>query len=171
MVDGDFLDGAALRPISDVLFYPYLILIAGWLLVQARGFVRGRGRPGKVLLGGTTAACWGVGIIATNTDWAFTVTNVLIHGVPYFGWVWVRSHRPGPGAAGFAAALAAFYGLLFGIAVLEEWAWDRAVWGEGAWSSEPWVLAATAVLAVPQVTHYVLDGVIWKRRFREGLPA
>ena len=53
----------------------------------ARVQQRLRGRAGAVgqapACSSTTAATWYVGIVATNSDLAFTVTNVLIHGVPY----------------------------------------------------------------------------------------
>ena len=45
----------------------------------------------------TTALCWHVGIITFNSDYAFTVTNVVIHGIPYlvlvywYGWMRARS--------------------------------------------------------------------------------
>ena len=50
----------------------------------------------------TTALCWGLGIVVFNSDYAFTVTNVIIHGVPYMALVYpfallgvdVRAHLP-----------------------------------------------------------------------------
>ena len=46
---------------------------------------------GKINVIVTTAACWGIGIVTTNSDWAFTVTNIFIHGVPYVAFVWANS--------------------------------------------------------------------------------
>ena len=54
-----------------------------------------RGDPsGVVLLVGECA----VGIVVFDSDYAFTVTNVIIHGVPYFAIVysWMRK-RDGAG--------------------------------------------------------------------------
>ncbi|MEL6188181.1 MAG: hypothetical protein AAFU79_26445, partial [Myxococcota bacterium] len=100
-------------------------------------------------------------ILVTNTDWAFTVTNVLIHGVPYFGFVWVTTRRSEPPAGTLLAWLAArawaFYLLLLVLAGAEELGWELS-------SETAWVAGATALLSVPQTTHYVLDGVIWRRR-------
>jgi len=44
---------------------------------------------GKHVVVATTAACWYVGIIAINADYAFTVTNAFIHGVPYLTLVYL----------------------------------------------------------------------------------
>ena len=48
---------------------------------------------GKCLIMVTTWATWYVGIVAINSDYAFLVTNVVIHGIPYlilfywYGWM------------------------------------------------------------------------------------
>jgi len=48
--------------------------------------------------------------------------------------------------------------------------WDRAMWHERSWLfGQPWDVGSLEVLmvpllAVPQLTHYILDGFIWKRR-------
>ena len=44
---------------------------------------------GKDIVVATTAVCWYVGIVFFNSDYAFTVTNVIIHGVPYFALIYV----------------------------------------------------------------------------------
>ena len=44
--------------------------------------------PGKDIVVATTALCWYVGIVAFNSDYAFTVTNVIIHGVPYLALIY-----------------------------------------------------------------------------------
>jgi hypothetical protein len=57
------------------------------------------------------------------------------------------------------------------LAYAEEMLWDRFVWQERDWlfggpiASDSWVQSVLVpLLVVPQVTHYVLDGFIWKRR-------
>ena len=61
-------------------------------------------------------------------------------------------------------------GILQLIAFLEELVWDRAVWHDRSWLfGEPWNVGAlklviVPLLALPQLTHYVLDGFIWRRR-------
>ena len=55
------------------------------------------------------------------------------------------------------------------LAYCEELVWNRAIWHEHRWlfgsdvDAEGWQLALVPLLAVPQLTHYVLDGFIWKR--------
>ena len=43
---------------------------------------------GKDIVVATTAICWYIGIVVFNSDYAFTVTNVIIHGVPYFALIY-----------------------------------------------------------------------------------
>ncbi len=65
-------------------------------------------------------------------------------------------------------------GLIAGFAYLEEGLWDGLVWREhGAvfgWfqalpdvSRAAWLAWLVPLLALPQSTHYVLDGFIWRR--------
>lgn len=134
----------------------------------------------------TTAICWYVGIVTFNSDYAFTVTNVIIHGIPYFALVFVFQQRK---QAEFAHSeteepshrrtllfrrLTIFLATLWLLAYVEEFLWDRAVWHERSWLFGEWQLVGgqsmwVALLAVPQVTHYVLDGFIWRRRSNDGL--
>lgn len=162
-VPGDFVVGLP-GWVEQAMFPLYLVLLGVFVVRQVFLLATGRGRPGKLLLVVSTAACWGVGIVATNTDWAFTVTNVLIHGVPYMAYVWVVTRREEPPARTLLAWImrhgALFYAVLLGLASLEELGWR---WSEAYGSA-----ALVAVLTVPQATHYVLDGFIWRRRPRFG---
>ena len=55
-------------------------------------------------------------------------------------------------------------------AFVEELIWDRAIWHDRAWLfGESWDVGALKLLilpllALPQLTHYILDGFIWRRR-------
>jgi hypothetical protein len=143
--------------------------------------MRGDVHPGVVLLVLSTAACWAAGIVLTNADYAFTVTNVLIHGIPYLGLTLLYGQVRGaqiPGSAlgrimraGVPVALL----LLLGLAFAEEWLWDRLVWQERAWLFGEGVAASDAslvwlvpLLSLPQTTHYALDGLVWRK---QGNPA
>ena len=143
-----------------------------------RFVIDGRWRAGKILVVGTTAACWGVGIIVTNADFTFTVTNVLIHGVPYLAYIYVLE-RAGTAARPQGSLLrgvfvpfagVAYFAILGVLAFGEEFLWDRTLWHERPevfwgpeFSVEGWRLALwMPLLAVPQATHYVLDGFIWR---------
>ncbi len=176
-VSGDFVGAFASEKLVRVLWPIYVGLL---LLFVVRQVVRWRRgiplRIGKAIVVATTAACWGVGIIATNSDWAFTVTNVLIHGVPYFGIVWVYGRQGESNGSLAARVLRAgvipFYVLLAGLAFVEELTWDRLFWhteqpiffGPAVELSPRVAMLLMPLLALPQVTHYILDGFIWRRR-------
>ena len=68
------------------------------------------------------------------------------------------------------SGLGAFLGLLVALAFAEELLWDRLVWhergwlfGNGAALGENLLAWVVPLLAVPQLTHYVLDGFLWRR--------
>ena len=137
-------------------------------------FVRGEGNPGKDMVVATTAVCWYAGIVAFNSDYAFTVTNVIIHGVPYLVLVWWYARSRAPHARTPYRWLSrwpfVFLATLWLLAYAEELLWDRGVWHErawlfgGAWDAASLKVLLIPLLALPQVTHYVLDGFIWRRR-------
>ena len=134
---------------------------------------RGLANPGKDIVVVTTAICWYVGIITFNSDYSFTVTNVIIHGVPYLVlvyWYMQGRSRTQNVPSSPVRTIAILMGTVWLFAYVEELVWDRAIWQERSWlfgeSIEVGSMATILVplLAVPQLTHYVLDGFIWKRR-------
>jgi hypothetical protein len=139
-------------------------------------FIEKRRNPGKHIVVATTAVCWYVGIVAYNSDYAFTVTNVVIHGVPYFALIYWYSRRRMEQTGGrgvyrmFARGPLFFLASLWAIAYVEELFWDRGVWHErgwlfgGAWELGALKMLLVPLLALPQLTHYVLDGFVWKRK-------
>jgi hypothetical protein len=157
-------------PLYWLAMFAYLIKsMHGWLIEK-------HGNPGKDIVVVTTAICWYAGIVAFNSDYAFTVTNVVIHGVPYFALIYWYSRRRMEQTDGrgiyriFARGPLLFLASLWAIAYLEEMVWDRGVWQDrpwlfgGAWDTGQWKLLLVPLLALPQLTHYVLDGFVWKRR-------
>lgn len=137
-------------------------------------FTQGFLNIGKDIVVATTAVCWYVGIVFFNSDYAFTVTNVIIHGVPYFALIYFYARSRRETASGFYQTLSSnwiiFLATLWALAYVEEIFWHRGVWHErnwmfGAdWDWEAWKMYLVPLLAVPQLTHYVLDGFIWKRK-------
>jgi len=180
MRTGDFLTGLPpwIAGATGILYLALLAIYVGRALAQLV-----RRQPiswGKHLVVATTAACWYVGIVATNSDYAFTITNVLIHGVPYMALVFIyarnASHEPGATNGANARLLRGARGIviflstLWLIAYVEEMVWDRALWHDREWLFGSGIdigtgaLILAPLLAVPQLTHYFLDGFLWRRR-------
>jgi hypothetical protein len=186
-VPGDFVGvsafAARLVPIFELVYW-----LAGgafvarqlWLLVGFRLL-----HLGKLTVVVTTALSWYVGIVATNSDFDFTVTNVIIHGAPYCALLWTyvreqRVHAPESlGAVIASGGVAAFLGTLLVFAFVEELLWDRLVWHDRAWLfgsgtlslGEVGLALVVPLLALPQAAHYLLDGMIWRRSETGRLPA
>lgn len=178
---GDF---AKLPVLAERIARPVYFLALG--VYAARSLygwiVRGAGNPGKDVVVVTTAACWYAGIVAYNSDYAFTVTNVIIHGVPYFALVYwyARTRRETAQQRSYrwlARGPLVFLATLWLLAYAEELLWDRSVWHERAWlfggalEVESLKVLLVPLLALPQITHYVLDGFIWRRRSNPELAA
>jgi hypothetical protein len=175
MRDGDFVTGLP-AVVAELAGWVYAALLVAYV---ARAVARRPQSWGKHVIVATTAACWYAGIVATDSDYAFTVTNVFIHGVPYLALVYVYARgaaRERASADGLTArfiarprGLLVFLATLWAIAYFEELLWDRAVWHDRSWlfggalELGPAMLVAP-LLAVPQVAHYVLDAVLWRRR-------
>jgi hypothetical protein len=117
--------------------------------------------------------------------------NVLSHGIPYMALVWFGLRKAASAnTSGFAIAeksqlrlagrwygVVVFLGSLVLLAYLEEGLWDGLVWQDhrslfGFFRRLPhitneWVLAIIVpLLSLPQSTHYVLDGFIWRKRYQ-----
>jgi hypothetical protein len=131
--------------------------------------------PRNLLLLGTAVA-WYAGIVVFNGDLAFTLLNVVSHGVPYLALVWSRRPVAAAGRGWWAGryGLALFLGVIAVFAFFEEGLWDGLVWREhgavfGGFQglpavAEPGLLMwLVPLLALPQSTHYVLDGFIWRK--------
>lgn len=173
-VDGDFLVLPAL--IEKLLFPIYITALTVYFGKSIYQWVTDRfWNPGKDIVVVTTAICWYVGIVALNSDYAFTVTNVIIHGVPYFALIYFYAKTRRENGTKFYRTIShnwlIFLASLWALAYVEELFWHRGVWHEknwlfGAnWDLEAWKMYLVPLLAVPQLTHYVLDGFIWKRKY------
>jgi hypothetical protein len=175
---GDF---ASLPALVERIAQPvYWLALSLYAVRSAYGWiVRGAGNPGKDLVVTTTAVCWYVGIVAFDSDYAFTVTNVIIHGVPYLALVYWYARTRRDAADTHYRLLSRgpviFLATLWLLAYVEELFWDRGVWHERAWlfgagwETESFKMLFVPLLALPQITHYVLDGFIWRRRGNPSL--
>ena len=140
---------------------------------------------GKWLLLGATAVAWFTGIILFNGDLTFTLINIVSHGIPYMAMIWIYQYRKrsSPAAAqnGFLRFFQLKYvpiyiGALVVLSYFEECIWDWFIWREHAdiFGSFHMGVSATVLmilvplLTMPQVTHYVLDGIIWRAGKKPG---
>jgi hypothetical protein len=183
-VEGDFVQPQLewLKITVTVLYWFLLAFYVGkesWLYYCSREL----NWPRNLLVLGTVIS-WYFGIIQFNGDLAFTMLNVVSHGIPYMALIWVSDWPIVTLSQGNSARLTVnssgwlvFFSLLGILAYLEEGLWDGLVWREHAtvfgWFqalplvTEQHLLAVVVpLLALPQMTHYVLDGFIWRRKDR-----
>jgi hypothetical protein len=154
----------------------YLYLKSGFLNI-----------PRNLIIAGT-AVSWAIGIVVFNNDLIFTATNVISHGIPYMALVWISGRRASelqpdlPVVSRLShqrffsmAWVPLFILLLGGFAYLEEGLWDGLVWQEHTdifalfallprVSDSETLTWLVPLLALPQATHYVLDGFIWRMK-------
>lgn len=130
-----------------------------------------------------TALNWYFGIVYFKSDLAFTLLNVICHGIPYITIVWLFTQKsPVDGSKSkysLQRLLLRKYGLLLflfiplALGYLEEGFWDAFVWKDHpevfAWfyalpqeTISSIIMLIVPLLITPQLTHYVLDGFIWK---------
>lgn len=149
----------------------YWMILLAYTVKAISAYRQGRGHPGKDTIVFTTWLCWYLGIVVFNSDYAFTVTNVMIHGIPYMALVyWYRQKKRGDKPVFGWNQVVLPLAMIWVLAFTEEMIWDRAVWHERSWlfgthwELESWKVLLVPLLAVPQLTHYILDGFIWKRQ-------
>jgi hypothetical protein len=169
----------------SILTFLYIITVAVYLLKEIFVWIKFRfiNIPKFLVITGTLLS-WYFGIVYFNGDMAFTLLNVVSHGIPYMALIWIYGQKnysqQGKGNRFLRVVfsrygVALFLGLVFLFAFVEEGLWDLSVWKEhhqvfGLGSSTSFSIPEKALsfivplLALPQVTHYILDGFIWKIR-------
>lgn len=183
-VEGDFIDLSlsfppALRVIFEVLYWGSIL---GWLAEEFLLVKKeiNRFSYGRVLWMLTTLLNWYLGIVWFNSDLAFTLTNVVAHGIPYLALI-IFYQLQKPHAERRFSALRMYWivgSILvfsFLLAFGEEYLWDMLLNREkGTFFSAIWQYPAAVLghpqgqalaltlLSLPQVTHYIIDGFIWK---------
>lgn len=133
-----------------------------------------------------TFLIWSVGISFLNNDFAFSLTNIIHHGVPYIGLIWISSLYKNNYSLNWMKKkkqltknsflrLTLLIGVIVIIAIIEETLWDSFLWHErenflvfshNIELSQIPLAFMVGLLATPQVAHYLLDGLIWKREHR-----
>jgi hypothetical protein len=175
---GDFIPGLP-KEAATWAFPFHLAITAAYVLRQAQLVLQKRPVSlGKNLIVATTWLTWYVGIVVFDSDYAFTVTNVLVHGIPYLAFVWVYERVRWQGSSVTIGRLfrphrwPLYLAPLLLAAWLEEWGWDRLLWHERGFLfpgaelllSRGALALVVPLLALPQATHYLLDAWIWRVR-------
>jgi hypothetical protein len=178
-VEGDFMDLSMIEPFLVVGWLTLAACLISFFYFETSSWRRtGFWNVPKTLIIVGTALSWSIGIVLFDDDWTFTLTNVVAHGIPYFALIWLTgAKKPASGRFSFFVPRYAwaFLAIPIAIAYFEEGLWDAWVWGEHA-TLYPWTNPFAGIvrdrsimnvlvplLALPQATHYLLDGFIWKR--------
>ncbi len=169
-VKGDFFELGAFAAHAPILEKFFLLVFGGYLVFRI--FKLGlRGYQSFILVLSTFTA-WYFGIVKSDSDFIFTMTNVLTHGLPYLALVWATQKKENTNFS----EIYVFGFILLVVAFIEEGFWDALIWREhssffsGFYFMEELtdsnfaVALALALLILPQLTHYVLDGFIWKSK-------
>lgn len=173
--------------IERAAFWIYVAVLASYASSEIH--LRNWNLPKNLIVAGT-ALSWYTGIVLYNGDLAFTITNVVSHGVPYMALIWIYQRKRAAASPDdrersyssrwFRPALApVFAGVALAFAFVEEGFWDALIWRDhmlffGWLSFLPQVSdhalqsLLVPLLALPQATHYVIDGFIWKVRDMGG---
>jgi hypothetical protein len=173
-IKGDFitLNLKSFDPVFQLLYVTIaLAYIAKELYISARATQFNI--PKNLIIAGTYVS-WYVGIVAFQGDLIFTLLNVVAHGIPYIALIWIHGEKKTNSHFGFnIKGLSIFLITILLLAYIEEYFWDAFVWNDHPelfpavftliTTDQPWVLSIiVSMLVLPQVTHYVLDGFIWR---------
>lgn len=180
-VDGDFFSGNSVW-LKQVALFIYVAIVAVYCVKEIRAFLSEKKfNVPKNFIILSTLATWYFGIVYFNGDMAFTLLNVVAHGVPYMALIWLYQQKEnGLSITRFFSGKLIRYSILFFIgslvlfAYLEEGLWDGLVWREhssvfGLFQYLPvihtkeFLAFLVPLLSLPQSTHYVLDGFIWRK--------
>ncbi|HTF81374.1 MAG TPA: hypothetical protein VL947_06610 [Cytophagales bacterium] len=182
-VQNDFI----LAERHDLIPYATLLYIGLWttyLYFEIKSCVASKfiNIPKNMVLVGT-ALSWYFGIVYYNSDLVFTLLNIVSHGIPYMALVWMHGNkRLRVSGSTFSSTqlwvfsvrgVLLFITILMLLAFVEETLWDTLIWHDhpeyfdfsfmwGTDLAEGIKMLLVPLLAVPQMTHYVLDGFIWK---------
>ncbi len=194
-VENDFarilmrLPSTWLTALNEAAFTVYAATLTLYFLKELwLGYKLRRPNFPRALLTFGTAASWLTGIVIFNGDFTFTLTNILTHGIPYMALIWITGQTSAERGLAPALKPCLTYAPLFVLtlvvlAYFEEALWDGLIWRDHldvfGWLADslPWMtdhamLAwIVPLLALPQSTHYVLDGFIWRTKSTAWQPS
>lgn len=181
--EGDFAAGLPAWTGAAAL-WAMAVVTAVWVAAQLLRLRADGLHAGQWLFVGATLLTWSGGIVLAPDDVSFTVANVIAHGVPYlaltYRYAQGRAADATPYAAGrlLKAGAFGFIAALALVALFEEFLWDALVWHDhpqffgasGLDLSDGLLALVVPLLALPQTTHYLLDGFVWRTRGDAALP-
>jgi hypothetical protein len=166
---------------ADIAYYIYLLICITWLIKEVVFFCKQQTlNIPKVLMIVGTALSWYIGIVQYNSDLTFSILNIVSHGIPYIALVWFdqKKEQEKTKELNFLQRNQLFSIKKIGIFLLiplvlafgEEYLWNIFVWQEDRIYFAPsnftvakeWKQILVPLLILPQLTHYVIDGFIWK---------
>jgi len=182
-VEGDFFLAERKEVILNISLALYIIVLIIFIASELKSIIKNKvlNIP-KIALVVGTALSWYFGIVYYNGDLTFTALNVIAHGVPYMALVWMYGKKQVDKTADtsnwqklvFQPKSFILYLIpLILLAYFEEGLWDAIIWRDHGQYFNPfyvipnltdnqWLSIVVPILALPQMTHYVLDGFIWK---------
>lgn len=130
--------------------------------------------PKNAIIIGTILS-WYFGIVYFNNDLIFTLLNVVSHGIPYIALIYLSEIEKKPEIElGWLQQFKYYKGVFIFVLILliiafsEEYLWEFLVWNEQFSTTDHdfsnWYFLIVPLLTVPQFTHYLLDGFIWKTK-------
>ncbi|MCD9854131.1 hypothetical protein LUD75_05420 [Epilithonimonas sp. JDS] len=172
-INGEFTWIPKVPLLLEVSQIIYILILVVYILKTFIDFLKTKqfNIPKNAIIIGTYLS-WYFGIIYFDNDLIFTFLNVVSHGIPYIALIYLNEIKGKANTelkwrsafkTGFGVLL--FILVIVGFAFFEELSWEKLVWKEHFGSDiqiENWHFLLVPLLTVPQLTHYLLDGFIWK---------
>lgn len=180
-IEEDFYSWNGTAEIKLLFLVVYLLIIAVWITLMIREYIIGSfNLPKHIIIAGTYLS-WYFGIVYFNSDIAFTALNIVSHGIPYMALIYFSEKNSSSVHAENLIlrwknwAWVLFIVSLFAFAFFEEALWDGLHWRDHetifSWFYFLPIIRMTELqsvviplLALPQITHYLIDGVIWRKQ-------
>lgn len=170
----DFI-AISLKNMDNVFLLIYLGILGAYIIKEIFSSINASDiniPKNGIMLG--TYLSWYAGIVLFHGDLAFTLMNVVAHGIPYMGLIWLYGTKKDSSGFSFGwSGLAIFASTLLLLAYFEESLWDILVWKDHPTifpfftmndpiNNSLLLSVIVPLLVLPQLTHYVLDGFIWR---------
>jgi hypothetical protein len=167
--------------IENIGFALYAFITLFWVCKELYNFfyLKTINIPKTLIIIGTSLS-WYIGIVFYNNDLTFSLLNIVSHGIPYIALIWFDQIKEIKKASYTLTSLQnrlfrkkniiLFIAIPLFFAFAEENLWNLIEWRE----HRPYFFSFNInmpnelkqilipLLVLPQLTHYVIDGFIWK---------